>query len=1003
MKRGRLIGALVIVVGAWCCGLVAAQGETIGQLQERVTANPGSLGAKEALAEAHLVQCELEKSLALWREILAGEPEHERAQFVVSRLTAAAVDLDSQLEVIETLIEKRQTRGVDLLLDAASRRAATESQKARILYVRGHLHSRTKDAAQSRASFESAVKLYPNTVWGARSAIALAENRWAKQLPGEAQRLLRGVIANEKVDEGVRQEARFKLLLVDSADWTSQRRIGALRQLLSTVTEARVKRQILEKIVHLIVRTQGKWVPEAVEAAGAILQNDPPYEQANQMVLQLMEAAKSNQDAVLLDSLLAVLKEVKLKDEALARKAAVVSVEGLISRAIVETDVAAMRRFLTAADGRLKELEADGRIEWGEKQVRELRGKLYLAEAQKLVTLAGAGEALPAIMRAKNHYLAALPVDAKGCLERLKKIGVLLEHIQEWEVALAMYREIADGFAHTPEGRDMLLKSAKLYEQRLNYPMAALDVYAEYSARYPAELSYDQLALGRRLERFGYVNVLDFQKRMGLKPDGIAGRQTRQKLAELEAGFDMISIRGAKDAGVLRGEFIHPAVFRIGGQLERAGRHYDAIKAYLLVLNLFPSKREADDALLRAARLFRGNMLFEEALGAYEELMEYFPKGNVTSEAYIESASCLENLGRWEKAKELYELYVKKFPRYKHVGLCKERIALLEQIQQYQDFHDNNPGHAKAAEAQYQIGVILHKKLKNYTKAAVEFAEVAELYPKHVRAADGLFTAGVAHLRTENFPAARNVFEQLLSRYPESRLADDAQYWIGHTYEYSARAFGKLDKRRIVLKRRSLRHRARLLGDVELRRRFYGAAEAGPEMAEDVWATDALGVLTSGSKRDRVNAELLRAVGAYRNVVDKFKMGDMAGNSLHRIGVVYTKHLKDREKGFRAYQELLEHYPGTREAIDALYEVGAYYLEKKELDKAVKFYQQFIYNYPNDARVENAMVAIAGCYMEKKAWDKALDAYQSYRNKFPQGKDAELARTQITWIRTYYY
>ena len=367
------------------------------------------------------------------------------------------------------------------------------------------------------------------------------------------------------------------------------------------------------------MRTQGKWVPEA---AGASLQNDPPYEQANQMVVQLMEAAKSNQDAVLLDSLLAVLKEVKLKDEALARKAAVVSVEGLISRAIVETNVAAMRRFLTAADGRLKELEAGGRIEWGEKQVRELRGKLYLAEAQKLVTLAGAGEALPAIMRAKNHYLAALPVDAKGCLERLKKIGVLLEHIQEWEVALAMYREIADGFAHTREGRDMLLKSAKLYEQRLNYPMAALDVYAEYAARYPAELSYDQLALGRRLERFGYVNVLDFQKRMGLKPDGIAGRQTRQKLAELEAGFDMISIRGAKDAGVLRGEFIHPAVFRIGGQLERAGRHYDAIKAYLLVLNLFPSKREADDALLRAARLFRGNMLFEEALGAYEELEE---------------------------------------------------------------------------------------------------------------------------------------------------------------------------------------------------------------------------------------------------------------------------------------------------------------------------------------------------------------------------------------------
>ncbi|MCK4294830.1 MAG: tetratricopeptide repeat protein [Planctomycetes bacterium] len=465
----------------------------------------------------------------------------------------------------------------------------------------------------------------------------------------------------------------------------------------------------------------------------------------------------------------------------------------------------------------------------------------------------------------------------------------------------------------------------------------------------------------------------------------------------------MISIRSAKDPGVLRGQFVHPIMFRIARELEQAGWHYDAIKAYLLLLNLFPSKREADDALLAVARLFRDNMLFEEALGAYEELMEYFPKGNVTSEAYIESASCLENLGRWKKAKELYELYIKKFPRYKHVGLCKERIALLEEIQQYQDFHDNNRQHTKAAEAQYQIGVILHKKLKNYTKAAVEFTKVAELYAKHVRAADGLFTAGVAYLRTENFPAARNVFGQLLQRYPESRLADDAQYWIGHTYEYSARAFGKLDQKRIILKRRSLQHQARLQGDIGLRRRFYSQVEPGPEMPQEVWTTDALGVLTSGSKRDRVNAELLQAIGAYQKVAENFKMGDMAGNALHRIGVIYTKYLKDPEKGFQAYQELLEHYPGTKEATDVLYEVGVYYLEKEEFDEAVKFYQQFVYNYPTDDRVERSMIAIARCYMGKKAWDKALDAYQSYLNKFPQGKEAKLAQAQINWIRTYHY
>ena len=83
-----------------------------------------------------------------------------------------------------------------------------------------------------------------------------------------------------------------------------------------------------------------------------------------------------------------------------------------------------------------------------------------------------------------------------------------------------------------------------------------------------------------------------------------------------------------------------------------------------------------------------------------------------------------------------------------------------------------NPNSAKAPEAQYQIAAILYKQLKNSTKAALEFALVAQRYPKHVRAADGLYTAGVAHLQTENFPAARKAFAQLVSSHPESRLAD---------------------------------------------------------------------------------------------------------------------------------------------------------------------------------------------------------------------------------------
>ncbi|MHC4061992.1 MAG: hypothetical protein ACYSR6_10350 [Planctomycetota bacterium] len=66
-----------------------------------------------------------------------------------------------------------------------------------------------------------------------------------------------------------------------------------------------MKRQILESIARFTVQTQGKWVCEAVEAAGAFLGSDPPYDQANKMLCELLQVAKTNQEPEVLDCLLA--------------------------------------------------------------------------------------------------------------------------------------------------------------------------------------------------------------------------------------------------------------------------------------------------------------------------------------------------------------------------------------------------------------------------------------------------------------------------------------------------------------------------------------------------------------------------------------------------------------------------------------------------------------------------------------------------------------------------
>ena len=90
-------------------------------------------GDKASAAEAALKNCELEKSLRLWREVLAANPNHPRAKFVVERLTAQVLDLDSHLAVLETLIDKGVTGGTESLLDAAVRQHEARARSGAIL------------------------------------------------------------------------------------------------------------------------------------------------------------------------------------------------------------------------------------------------------------------------------------------------------------------------------------------------------------------------------------------------------------------------------------------------------------------------------------------------------------------------------------------------------------------------------------------------------------------------------------------------------------------------------------------------------------------------------------------------------------------------------------------------------------------------------------------------------------------------------------------------------
>ncbi|PTQ95503.1 tetratricopeptide repeat protein [Mucilaginibacter yixingensis] len=57
-------------------------------------------------------------------------------------------------------------------------------------------------------------------------------------------------------------------------------------------------------------------------------------------------------------------------------------------------------------------------------------------------------------------------------------------------------------------------------------------------------------------------------------------------------------------------------------------------------------------------------------------------------------------------------------------------------------------------------------------EAFAVFQQIADDYPDHELADDALYNAGLCQFQLNNFPAAVNLFEELIRRYPEATIYD---------------------------------------------------------------------------------------------------------------------------------------------------------------------------------------------------------------------------------------
>lgn len=217
-------------------------------------------------------------------------------------------------------------------------------------------------------------------------------------------------------------------------------------------------------------------------------------------------------------------------------------------------------------------------------------------------------------------------------------------------------------------------------------------------------------------------------------------------------------------------------------------------------------------AALQIARNLEAKEAWEDAATAYRTIVRRWPLSSAAGEAQFKLGFMEEKLGQFWPAYRAYQLVVEKYPGSQFFDLAIERqysignlylagepqriwkIPLLpsmdKTVEIFKAVIDNAPYGPYAAPAHFRIG-LARENQKNWSQAIEAYTDLLDRYPNHDLADDAQYQIGYAWHQASSDPdydqsAARKsieAFQEFLVRYPNSEKAAQAQQYIAELTE----------------------------------------------------------------------------------------------------------------------------------------------------------------------------------------------------------------------------
>lgn len=183
-----------------------------------------------------------------------------------------------------------------------------------------------------------------------------------------------------------------------------------------------------------------------------------------------------------------------------------------------------------------------------------------------------------------------------------------------------------------------------------------------------------------------------------------------------------------------------------------------------------PPQYTDEESAFQGAEDFYASKNYESAVSAYKRFLKNYPGSKLASKAQLQLADVLLIQGRWNAAFDAYQTLITRYPETPEFEGAVARQVLI--ANSYMDLR-------RIMVFGYGLPV---PSIAGVERAAKMYEMILKNAPYSIYAPITQFNLGLAFQRAKKVKEARDAFQKVLDKYPNSDVCDDALYQIGYIY-----------------------------------------------------------------------------------------------------------------------------------------------------------------------------------------------------------------------------